>query len=62
MTRHDMMIKLDQVDTALEAPEADRAAILSEAQDWLAEHPSVQAADALYYRERLQVIRERHPG
>ena len=28
--------------------------------DWLADHPPEKAADALYYRERLQVIRERH--
>ena len=48
------------MDTALEAPEADKAAILREALDWLAEHPPKVAADALYYRERLEVIRQRH--
>ncbi len=44
----------------LEAPEADKAAILREALDWLAEHPPKVAADALYYRERLEVIRLCH--
>ncbi len=48
------------MDTALEAPEADKAAILREALDWLAEHPPKVAADALYYRERLEAIRQRH--
>ena len=59
-TREDVILQLDRVDTALEAPEADKAAILSDALDWLAEHPPEKAADALYYRERMQVIRERH--
>ena len=59
-TREDVILQLDRVDTALEAPEADKAAILREALDWLAEYPPKVAADALYYRERLEVIRQRH--
>ncbi|HEV7269424.1 hypothetical protein [Pseudoxanthomonas sp.] len=59
-TREEVILQLDRVDTALEAPEADKAAILQEALDWLADHPPEKAADSLYYRERLQVIRERH--
>lgn len=59
-TREDVILQLDRVDTALEAPEADKSAILRDALDWLADHPPEKAADALYYRERLQVIRERH--
>ncbi|PPJ43146.1 MULTISPECIES: hypothetical protein [unclassified Pseudoxanthomonas] len=59
-TREEVILQLDRVDTALEAPEADKTAILREAVDWLAEHPPKQAADALYYRDRLDVIRERH--
>lgn len=57
--REDVMIQLDRVDTALESPEADKAAVMREAVDWLAANPP-EAADALYYRERLQAIRERH--
>ena len=59
-TREDVILQLDRVDTALEAPEADKVAILREAVDWLADHPPKKAADALYYRDRLDVIRERH--
>lgn len=59
-TREDVILQLDRVDTALEAPEADKAAIPREAVDWLADHPPKKAADALYYRDRLDVIRERH--
>ncbi|HJS35519.1 MAG TPA: hypothetical protein VJ766_08515 [Pseudoxanthomonas sp.] len=59
-TREDVILQLDRVDTALEAPEADKAAILHDALEWLADNPPKVAADALYYRERLQVIRERH--
>ena len=59
-TREDVILQLDRVDTALEAPEADQAAILREAVDWLADHPPKKPADALYYRERLDVIRARH--
>ncbi|MEP6906539.1 MAG: hypothetical protein ABI858_00945 [Pseudoxanthomonas sp.] len=59
-TREAIMIQLDRVDTALESPEADKAAVMREAQDWLANNSPESAADALYYRERLQVIRERH--
>ena len=59
-TREEVILQLDRVDTALEAPEADKAAILREAVDWLADHPPKKAADALYYRDRLDVIRERH--
>ncbi len=59
-TREDVILQLDRVDTALEAPDADKTAILREALDWLADHPPEKAADALYYRERLDVIRERH--
>ena len=59
-TREDVILQLDRVDTALEAPDADKTAILREALDWLADHPPEKAADALYYRERLDVIRKRH--
>ena len=59
-TREDVILQLDRVDTALEAPEADKVAILREAVDWLADHPPKNAADALYYRDRLDVIRGRH--
>jgi len=59
-TREEVILQLDRVDTALEAPEADKAAIMREAVDWLADHPPKKAADALYYRDRLDVIRERH--
>lgn len=59
-TREEVILQLDRVDTALEAPEADKAALMRQALDWLAENPPNVAADALYYRERLQVIRERH--
>ena len=59
-TREDVILQLDRVDTALEAPEADKAAILRDALEWLADNPPKIAADALYYRERLQVIRGRH--
>ena len=59
-TREDVILQLDRVDTALEAPDADKTAILREAVDLLADHPPEKAADALYYRERLDVIRERH--
>jgi hypothetical protein len=59
-TREDVILQLDRVDTALETPDADPAAILRDAVDWLAEHPPRVAADALYYRERLEVIRQRH--
>ena len=61
-TRNEVMIQLDKIDTALEAPEADKAALMREAEDWLASTPGIEAADALYYRERLQAIRERHGG
>ena len=59
-SREDVILQLDRVDTALEAPDADKTALLRDALDWLATHPPEKAADALYYRERLQVIRERH--
>ena len=59
-TREEVIIQLDRVDTALEAPEADKAAVMREASDWLAANPPQEAADALYYRERLDAIRERH--
>ena len=59
-SRQDVIIQLDKVDTALEAPEADKAAILQQAQAWLSGHAALEPDDALYYRERLQVIRERH--
>ena len=60
LTRRDVMIQLDRVDTALEAPDAHHASLLREAEEWLAAHPDLEPADALYYRERLQAIRERH--
>lgn len=59
-TREEVILQLDRVDTALEAPDADKTGILRQAVDWLADNPPKVAADALYYRERLQVIRERH--
>ncbi len=59
-TREEVILQLDRVDTALEAPDADKSALMQQAVDWLAENPPKVAADALYYRERLQVIRERH--
>lgn len=59
-TREDVLIQLDKVDTALEGPEADAAAVMHDAEAWLAAHPSLEPADALYYRGRLQAIRARH--
>ncbi|MBP6216790.1 MAG: hypothetical protein KA391_05345 [Luteimonas sp.] len=59
-TRDDVLIQLDRIDTALEAPDADRATLLREAGDWLAARQDIEPADALYYRERLQAIRQRH--
>lgn len=59
-TRDDVLIQLDRIDTALEASDADKAVLLAEAQDWLVANASLDAADALYYRDRLQAIRERH--
>ena len=59
-TRDDVLIQLDKIDTALEAPEADKAATLRQANDWLSSQTEIEDADALYYRERLQAIRERH--
>jgi hypothetical protein len=58
-TREQIMIQLDRVDTALESPEADQAEVMRQAHDWLAANPP-EPADALYYRERLQKISERH--
>jgi hypothetical protein len=58
-SREAVIIQLDRIDTALESPEADRSAILREALDWLAANPPADA-DALYFRERLDVIRKRH--
>jgi hypothetical protein len=59
-TRNDIMIKLDAIDTALEAPDADRAALMRDAESWLAAHPVRDVDDSTYYNERLQAIRERH--
>lgn len=59
-TREDVILELDRIDTALEAPNADKPALLRQALDWLAAHPPREAADALYFRERLDVIRQRH--
>jgi len=59
-TRNDALIQLDRIDTALEQPEADKAALLRDAEAWLSAHADLEPADALYYRERLLVIRERH--
>lgn len=59
-TREDVLIQLDRIDTALEAPEADKPALLRQARDWLLEHDDIAPADALYYRERLQAIEARH--
>ena len=61
-TRDQVIIQLDRIDTALEAPEADKGAILREATDWLSSQSAIEPDDALYYRERLQVIRDRHAG
>lgn len=61
-TRDQVMIQLDKVDTALEAPDADRAALLQQARDWLGGQAGIEPADALYYRERLQAIGQRHGG
>jgi hypothetical protein len=60
-SREAVIIQLDRIDTALEAPDADKPAILRGALDWLAANPPVDA-DALYFRERLDVIRQRHGG
>lgn len=59
-TREDILIKLDQIDTALEAPDADKAAILREADAWRTAHPAREDADTLYFVDRLQAIRARH--
>lgn len=59
-TRDEIVIKLDAIDTALEAPDADKAAILKDADGWLAAHPVRDVADSSYFGERLQAIRERH--
>ncbi len=59
-TREDIVIKLDQIDTALEAPDADKAALLREADAWSRAHPAREDADKLYFAERLQAIRVRH--
>lgn len=59
-TREEVLIQLDKIDTALETPDADKSKLIAEAGDWLAANPSLEPADALYYRERLQAIRERH--
>lgn len=59
-TRDDLLIQLDKIDTALEAPDTDKAQLMAQAKDWLAANPSLEPADALYYRERLEAIRERH--
>ncbi len=59
-TRDDVLIQLDRIDSALEAADADKAVLMAEAQDWLVANASLDAVDALYYRDRLQTIRERH--
>ena len=59
-TRDEVLIQLDKIDTALEAPDADKPRLMAQAKDWLAANPDLEPADALYYRERLQAIRERH--
>lgn len=59
-TREDVLIKLDAIDTALETPDADRAAILRDAESWLASHPVRDVADSACYEERLRAIRARH--
>lgn len=61
-TRDEIMIQLDRIDTALEAPEADRAAILREAEGWRGSTQFRDVDDASYVDERLKVIRERHRG
>ena len=59
-TRDDVLIQLDKIDSALEAPDADKLALVEEAKAWLSANASLDAVDALYYRDRLQAIRERH--
>ena len=54
------MIELDRIDTALEAPGADKAELMRDAESWLASHPVRDVSDASYFRERLQAIRQRH--
>lgn len=61
-TRDDVLVELDRIDTALEDPASDRASLLREAGDWLSARQEIEPADALYFRERLQAIRERHAG
>jgi hypothetical protein len=58
-SREAVIMQLDRIDTALEAPEADKPAILRDALAWLAAN-SPADADALYFRERLEVIGRRH--
>lgn len=58
--RDEIMIKLDAIDTALESPEADRAAVMRDAEAWLAAHPVRDVEDSSYYSERLRAIRTRH--
>ena len=59
-TRDEIAIKLDAIDTALESPDADKVAILQDANSWLAAHPVRDVSDSTYYTDRLQVIRQRH--
>jgi hypothetical protein len=61
-TRDEVLVELDRIDTALEDPATDRASLLREASDWLSARQEIEPADALYFRERLQAIRERDPG
>lgn len=58
-TREDILIELDQIDTALEAPDADKAAILRGAEAWRTANPAREDADTLYFADRLQAIRAR---
>lgn len=59
-TREDILIKLDQIDTALEAPDADKAAILRQADARRLAQPAREGADTLDYADRLRAIRARH--
>ncbi|WP_202839550.1 hypothetical protein [Luteimonas saliphila] len=59
-SRDEVLVQLDRVDTALESGGGDAAQVLREAGDWLSAQGDIEPADALYYRERLQAIRERH--
>lgn len=55
-THQAVTIQLVRVDTALESPEVDNSALMSKTLDWLASNTPQNAANALYYRESLQIM------